>query len=207
MDERQATAWLSDARFSSFLTAAEGDHGRAVSLYEWHVDLSAALFASLRGVEVVVRNAVDGVLGSGQPQTPLHETWLLDLGVLQPGALKQVVIAVERLGRREATRDEVVAMLPFGFWAAIFGRRYDRLWQTRLHRAFPHGVASRVQVAHAIGRIHRLRNRIAHHDSLLGFDVDGVVRDVATVAGWVDPAAAAWLRRVGRVEVVLARRP
>jgi hypothetical protein len=208
MDERQVSAWISDDRFASFLAVAGGDFERAEATYRWHVELSASVFALVHGLEVLVRNTVDGLLGAGQPQAPVGETWLFDFDLLQPWAIKQSVVAVERFGKDVAvTRSRVVAGLSFGFWAALFGRRYEDLWRSCLHRAFPHAVGGREGVGERMRRIHRLRNRIAHHDSLLGVDVEEVARDVAAVAGWVDPAAAAWLRRVGRVEAVLARRP
>jgi hypothetical protein len=54
MDAPQATAWISDARFHPFLAAARGDHARAVDLYDWHVQLSAACFATIHNFEVLV---------------------------------------------------------------------------------------------------------------------------------------------------------
>lgn len=207
MDPLQARTWLSEPRFGVFLIAADHDHERAVALHEWHADMSNALFAAIRMFEVLLRNSIDRALGAGQPQAPLHQTWLFDLGILQPIAVKQVVVAVERLGRREPTRSGVVAMLPFGFWASLFGRRYDVVWQTTLHRAFPHTDCSRVRCGAAMREIHLVRNRIAHHDSLLGQDVERVLEEMLAVARWIDPKAAAWLRRAARVEEVATRRP
>ncbi len=37
------------------------------------------------------------------------------------------------------------------------------------------------------------RNRVAHHDSLLGQDVAGRFHDMLAIAGWIDPAAEIWL--------------
>ncbi len=207
MDPLQASIWLSEPRFGAFLSSVAHDHERAVALYEWHADMSSALFAAIRVFEVLLRNAIDRILGAGQPQAPLHQTWLFDLAVLQPIAVKQVVVAVERLGRREPTRSGVVAMLPFGFWASLFGRRYDPLWQTALHRSFPHTNGTREECGAAMREIHVVRNRIAHHDSLLDHDVGQVFTTMQSVAAWIDPVAARWLRRVARVEEVAARRP
>lgn len=177
-------------------------------LYQWHAELSATTFGMLHCFEVLFRNAIDRMLAEGQPQDPLHHTWLLHLGTLRPAAVKQVVVAVERCGMAgRPSRSEVVARLPFGFWAALFGRRYDRLWQTRLHRVFPHGDGRREEVGECIARIHELRNRIAHHDSLLDQDVAARVREMLALAGWIDPAAPAWLRRAADVEAVVTRRP
>lgn len=56
-------------------------------------------------------------------------------------------------------------------------------------------------------RIHRLRNRVAHHDCLLDQDVAVTVAEMLTLAEWIDSAAAAWLRDAADAEAVLARRP
>ncbi len=47
--------------------------------------------------EVLLRNAIDSVLGDGQPQAPIKDTWLMDFDVLQPDGVKQVIVSVERL--------------------------------------------------------------------------------------------------------------
>lgn len=208
MDERQAISWLSEQRFTPFLAAVDHDHNRAVALYQWHLELSGATFSMIHWVEVIVRNAVDACLGAGQPQAPLSRTWLLDFEVLRPWAVKQVVGAVERIGGEgPIVRARAVAGLSFGFWVALFGRRYDGLWRERLHQAFPHGRPAREEVSASMRRIHQLRNRIAHHDCLLDQDVAGVVGEMLALAEWVDPAAAGWLRRAADAEGVLARRP
>lgn len=80
--------------------------------------------------------------------------------------------------------DDVVAQLSFGSWSRLVtapqGPRRTNvnanqilLWEQALHRAFP-GVApgepGRIWVGGQLEGIRRLRNRIAHHDNLLGVD-------------------------------------
>ncbi|HEX5851583.1 MAG TPA: hypothetical protein VFY36_00685, partial [Solirubrobacteraceae bacterium] len=97
MDMRQANTWLSAARFEPFLTEAGDDHARAVKLYDWHAEVAAACFGTVHHFEVLVRNAIDSILGDGQPQDPIKDTWLMDFDILQPDGIKQVIVAVERL--------------------------------------------------------------------------------------------------------------
>jgi hypothetical protein len=133
MDPKQVDAWLSTARFEPFLTAAGSNHMRAVELYDWHAETAAAGFEMLHHFEVVLRNAIDGVLGEGQPQDPIKDTWLMDFDTLQPDGVKQVILAVERLDRGKGiTRSRVVASVSFGFWAGLFSNRYEELWRHRL---------------------------------------------------------------------------
>lgn len=86
MDPKQVETWLSAARFKPFLTAAGGNHVRAIELYNWHAETSAASFGMLHHFEIIVRNTIDGVLGESQPQDPIKDTWLMDFDTFSPTA-------------------------------------------------------------------------------------------------------------------------
>jgi hypothetical protein len=153
---------------SLILDEAEGDHRRAVAIYEWHVRLSAACFATINVFEVLLRNAVDRQLGMDQPQMPIRETWLMDFNTLQPNGVKAVIVAVERLEKgKEITRSRVVAGVSFGFWAGLFSKTYEELWRHRLRLAFPNGAIMRKDLTQPMRPLQAFRNRVAHHDCLL----------------------------------------
>lgn len=196
MNEQQALIWLSEQRYERFLVNADGDHDAAIALYEWHAQLSSACFKLIHHFEVLVRNAVDGVLGVDQPQVPIHDTWLLDFGVLHPNGVKRVIAAIERLEKgKDLTRGRVVAALPFAFWASLFSRHYEELWRHHLRLVFPAGHSlMRKDLSARMKLLQRFRNRVAHHDSLLSQDVSSRLEDMLTIAGWIDPAARIWLR-------------
>lgn len=208
MDGQQAHAWISAARFEPFLVAAGGDHTRAVALYDWHAEIAAACFGMVHHFEVLLRNAIDGVLGDGQPQDPIRETWLMDFGILQPDGVKQVIVAVERLEKgKTVTRGRVIAGVSFGFWAGLFSNRYEEQWRHHIRQAFPNGSVVRKDLTERMRRLQRFRNRIAHHDCLLRQDIGDRADDMLLIAGWIDPAAAAWLRERSRVHALLATTP
>lgn len=195
MNQPQARHWLSVPRYEQLLARTDGDHRSAVALYEWHAELSAASFRLIHHFEILLRNAVDGVLGQVQPEAPITETWLLDFDILRPEGVKRVITAIERLERdKTITRGRVIAGLSFAFWAGLFGRPYEELWRHHLRLAFP---ARRLLVRTAISRrmkeLQRFRNRVAHHDSLLSQDVPSRLEDMFVIAGWIDPAARVWL--------------
>lgn len=158
--------------------------------------------------EVLLRNAIDGVLGDGQPQDPIRDTWLMDFGILQPDGVKQVIVAVERLEKGKAvTRGRVIAGVSFGFWAGLFSNRYEEQRRHHIRRAFPHGSVVRKDLTERMRRLQRFRNRIAHHDCLLRQDIGQRVDDMLLIAGWIDPDAASWLRERSRVSTLLATKP
>jgi hypothetical protein len=208
MDPQQTSAWLSAARFEPFLAAAERDHARALALYDWHAETAAACFGMIHHFEVLTRNAIDGVLGEGQPQEPLKDTWLVDFDILQPDGVKQVIVAVERLEKGKGiTRSRVVAGVSFGFWAGLFSKRYEELWRHRLRHAFPYGSVMRKDLTEPMRLIQRFRNRVAHHDCLLTQDIEKRADDMLEIAGWIDPAAQDWLKSHSQVHSLLAQRP
>jgi hypothetical protein len=210
MNERQASAWISDARLSPFLAEAGGDRERAVVLYEWHARLGSACFATLQHFEVLLRNAIDAELGRDQPQAPIEQTWLLDFGVLRAKGVKQVIVAVERLEQgKDITRARIVAGVSFGFWAGLFENSnwYEELWRQRLRRAFPHGAVTRKDLTQPLRLLQRFRNRLAHHDCLLSQAVDDRVADMLRIARLIDPDAATWIATQSDVSAVLATKP
>lgn len=208
MEPNQAHAWLSSARFQPFVDEADGDHERALALYDWHAELTSACFGMIHHFEVLVRNAIDAVLGDGQPQAPLRDTWLMDFRVLQPDGVKQVIVAVERLDRGKAvTRGRVVAGVSFGFWAGLFSKTYEELWRHQLRHAFPHGSVVRRDLTQRMRLLQRFRNRIAHHDCLLKQDIAARSHDMLLITGWIDPDAERWLAQRTRVPTLLDARP
>lgn len=126
-------------------------------------------------------------------------SWLVEPAVLMPGELRAVDDAIARLRRldRAVTRARVVAGLPLSFWTRLVGIRYDELWKTSLHRAFPHGSRTRRDVAGQLNRISQLRNDIAHHQPIVGIPVADRHQDMLALAAAVDPAAAALPRPRG----------
>lgn len=54
--------WLSAPRFVVYVAAADGDSERALALYEWNAQISAALLRDLAHLEVGLRNAYDRAL-------------------------------------------------------------------------------------------------------------------------------------------------
>lgn len=208
MDEQQASAWISDARLGPFVAEAQGDRALAIELYEWHAQLSATCFATVQHFEVLLRNAIDGELGRDQPQNPIRETWLMDFGVLSPNGIKQVIVAVERLEKgKDITRSRVVAGVSFGFWAGLFAKEYEELWRQRLRDAFPHGAVTRKDLTEPLRLIQRMRNRLAHHDSLLTQAVERRVTDMLRIAALIDPEAAVWIEAQSGIATVMAVKP
>jgi hypothetical protein len=129
MKPTQATSWITEARFEPYLAEADGNHERAVALYVWNARVSAAMFETLHHVEVALRNVIDAQFDLVVASAPVSSTWLCDPTILNEASRTRVEETAARI-RREghlATRARVVAGLAFGFWRALFDKRYDRI--------------------------------------------------------------------------------
>ena len=205
----QATSWLTDARFAPYLNAAGGDHETAVALYVWNARISAAMFETLHHVEVLLRNAIDAQFTPVDERARVRDTWLEDASLLSEESRSRVAETVARIARdgKTPTRGRVVAGLSFGFWRALFDRRYDRLWVSHLHRAFPNGSGDRGQIAALMSNLVPFRNRIAHHETILLRPIQNHYEELLALSALIDPNAREWIHGVSRVEKLLAERP
>jgi hypothetical protein len=209
MNSSQATAWLTDARFAPYLSEANDDRARAAALYVWNARVSAACFETLHHVEVLLRNTIDAqfkpVITTIQPS----DTWLEDPGILNVDSRKRVWETIQRIDKegKVPTRGRVVAGLSFGFWRALFDRKYQQLWVAYLYRAFPHGSGERAEVARLMSKLVPFRNRLAHHETIIRRPVRNHYDEMLRLAGLIDPDARAWIESVTRVPETLKQRP
>ena len=173
-------AWLSPPRFSVYLSAAGGDRGLALARYEWNAGVSAAFLRDLAHLEVALRNAYDAAIVANTSARLQH--WTTDPYRLFPvrwrAARDGTRIDANRSPREQLERaareagpgappGKVVAELMFGFWRYLSTTAHHHpLWIPYLHTAFAPGTSRRA-VDQPVGRLHQLRNRIAHHEPLL----------------------------------------
>lgn len=179
----------------------------AVRLYEWNADVSGAFMGVTHHVEVVLRNIIDRALTSAFPADP--DVWYLNPEVLSPQGLEKVREAIQRIRGegKPATHGRVVAALNYGFWDALFAKRYNELWQTCLRDAFPRGPRRRRDVAAVTGQIRNFRNRLAHHERIIHQDLAEHHADLLRIPAWVDPQVRNWVARQSRVPDLLVARP
>lgn len=209
----QAADWISESRFRAYLQARDGDHERAVALYNWNAAVSAAFLEVIYHLEVLLRNAIDRQFPPTAPSAslsiPVPDVWLCDPATLTDEGRERVNDAIKRLQRegRRPTRSRVVSSLTFGFWQALFSGLYEDLWRARLSLAFPNGNGKRRQIANLAGPILHFRNRVAHHESIFSSDLTGQHRRILRLAGIIDREAEAYIADLSRVEHLLTEKP
>lgn len=194
---------LSLERFGRYLAWAGGDRTRAVELYTLNSLISESLYIPLQMLEVTLRNRIHAVMTEAR-----HEAWFKDDGFLlgdrQPEQLAKAIEDIKRDGR-EATPGRIVAEVTFSFWTAMLGNQYDQLWQTTLNRVGkkPNGKGlRRKDLSAPLTPIRILRNRIAHHEPIISWDLAKHHAKIIEIIEVASPAAAAWCKAHDRFEKV-----
>lgn len=228
--QRPIEALAGSVRLAPYLKEADGDYAKATDLYLWAGDLAGALHSMIAFVEVAVRNALDDQLAKWNwAQVGQHgREWALRdrtapmlYELMGPKRLKFARESAEKEAHRRpkghprrgapVTNDDVVAQLMFGAWVntvvPISGPsvRQEQLWREGLSSAFVGAVSGdegRIKVGGQLERIRKLRNRVAHHDSLLGVQIDYRLNDMLAVLRVIDPRLPALAMARSRVRAV-----
>ncbi|RMC62511.1 Abi family protein [Sinorhizobium meliloti] len=192
---------LSADRFGTYLRWAGGDRNKAIALYTLNALLSESLHLPLHMLEVALRNRIHQVMSRAHGETwfdmPEHQ--------LNPTQADMIAKARKDLGEQGKgdTPARIIAALTFGFWTAMLGKEYENLWQTTLKdigkREDGKGLR-RKDFTRSLSSIRTLRNRLAHHETVLYWDLRKHYANILQMTGWLSPVAADWCRAYCRFE-------
>jgi hypothetical protein len=198
---------ISPDRLKSYLVRARGDLWIALQLYRRNADLSEALYGVVQGCEVFLRNATHEKLAK-----TLTEKWWnhTSLRERERADIDDAIASIQTRAA-EVTTGRVVAELNLGFWTNLYSNFYERdLWVPHLRHLFPMSM-QRKRLHERMENIKLLRNRIAHHESLLRRDVRQDYADLLETVGWISPTLRSWIEDTNcfeeRVAKKLAKRP
>ncbi len=194
---------LSLERFARYRKWAGGDAERALELYALNTQLSEALYTPMQMLEVALRNRIHSVMTGAK-----HDRWFEDDGFpvvqIQRDQLVKAVADI-RAKNKEPTPGRIVAALTFSFWTSMLSPVYENLWQTTLHhiacREDGKGLR-RKDFSRPLNEIRVLRNRIAHHEPILHWDLPKHHANIMQLTRWLSPAAADWCALYNRFNVV-----
>ena len=200
---------LSRERLGTYLAATGGDREKAIRLYIWNTDVSAAFYGPLQGLEVALRNAMHHRL-AGRYGPIWYDN---PAAGLDGGALDRLESA--KSGLKQGNPPQLVAALSFGFWVSLLGSggRIDArrranyemtLWRPTLRGVFAHRrLLTRRQAHRPLDDLRLLRNRIAHHEPIFRQNLALHHERLLDVAGWISPATRAWIEHHSRVPAII----
>ena len=199
---------VSAARLQRYVEIATGDVAQALRLYMWNTALSEALYGPLQGLEITLRNKVhEGLAGI------FGAHWYDDQRLqLRHAQQQQITNAKQTLGfqGKRIEPERVLAELNFGFWVGLFGSKYETpLWRSHLRPLLVNAPSPflRKDIHDALFEIRLLRNRIAHHESILQRRLPEEHGLILTVIQWFCADTAAWVAHHSRFSTVYAARP
>ncbi|WP_323131107.1 Abi family protein [Sinorhizobium medicae] len=199
---------LSLERFGRYLDWANGDRSRAIELYTLNTLISESLYTPLQMLEVALRNRIHAVMTEA-----VNESWFHEPGIAaRRMAAEQLAKAIQDIeeAKKEPTPGRVVAALTFSFWTAMFGKDYETLWQTTLHKIGrkPDGKGlRRKDFSGPLAQIRSLRNRIAHHEPVIMWNLPKRHDSMMEMTGWLSPPAAEWCQTHCRFQQVYPAEP
>lgn len=197
-------------RLQPYLDLADGDRVYALRLYEWNTKISEALYSILQGFEVTLRNSMHEVLSIafGRPD------WY-DAAPLRPMEQQRVEEARRRIidDGRLVTPGRMIAELMFGFWTSLLGTDYAQmLWDKHLYKTFREARVGRKAVARRLKKVRFLRNRVAHHESVIGKkgqerDLRQDTREILEATSWICRTTAHWMACNSSFDANYSQRP
>ena len=198
---RGLCAAISKERFATYLKLAKGDRRRALQIYAYNAALGSTFHGPLQALEVTLRNAVHDAMSAAS-----GVRWFESPQLDRPQR-DAVTKAKHKLGRGTGAQDpgRIVAELSFGFWVALFAKRYEAaLWRNTLYPSF-NPAPSRRHLHNRLNSLLTLRNRVAHHEPIVRRKLQDDHDAILWVLEMLSPEMAAWVTHHSRIPQVLAQ--
>jgi hypothetical protein len=203
--------WFSPERLAPYQHVCGGRSERAAELYGWNAEIAAALWHTLGHLEILVRQTMHAHLLAWSYAQHRDDRWYLALDRhLTDRARLDVNTARQRatVHSKGESPGRVVAELSFGFWRYLLSSHYERtLWVPCLRGAFPQLPGVRKHLERPVAELHRLRNRIAHHEPVHSLPIADLREKALMVAGWISADARTWIANGDATPTLLNRRP
>jgi Abi-like protein len=181
---------ISKERLEPYLHLANDDRQFAIRIYEWNTSLSESFYGILQGFEVALRNSFHQVLSNAFARGDWYDAILLkDIEAQNLQAAKGRLLKDGKV----LSPAGMVAELYFGFWVSLTGPHYGQtLWDAHLYRAFRQPM-KRDKVCKSLSTIRKLRNRVAHHEIIVGRNLNEDYSLIITTTNWICPDTAKWI--------------
>ncbi len=202
---------ISPNRWQTYLKAAGYKQELALRLYLWNAAIGQSFHFPLQVAEIALRNVSNNVLCDR-----FGVDWPRDQGfraALGPRHSSDIEKAITRLANKYGSQpitDQIVASLTLGFWAALVHSRYHTaIWAGYESDALPNlaPLEGMADVSVAVSEIQTLRNRIFHHEPLIGRNLSGDYGHILKLLGWICGQTKVWMRTHSSVPVVIRMRP
>lgn len=182
---------LSKERLTKYAQLTPKDLKKQTDLYIWNTKLAESLYTPLQGLEIITRNYFDIKLREK------FDKWWSNIDFVHPQTrvLSNTLVMLKEKNKF-LTSHNLVAELSFGFWTGLLNPKYENnLWRPCLYYSFMNKPKPflRKYVHHEYHLIKLLRNRIAHHESILRPDLPNHYFRILKMINWFCKDTAYWI--------------
>jgi len=216
---------LAREKFAPYRRVFGGDTKQGTQLFLLDGALAGAFHELLRILEITMRESMHRELTN----TYGHQ-WMFTKEIMDNHGQATIAKAIGRAGPK-AKPGKIIAEISMSGWVAMLQQgglltdtthRFidysQTLWAPALCKAFANGAPEQAEVAKIGQRLRHLRNRVAHHESLVfgitqtGMQIkdlkvkqrpESAYRDICLFAGFMNTDLAAWLSGCKDVELIL----
>lgn len=197
--------YISGERLTAYYRLSRGDQWVALKLYEKNAELSGALYGVIQGLEITVRNSIHNLMSDRLACGKWYDRF--QFANSEPTEIDRAKDSL--LGKGQPTTPgRVVSELTFGSWVKLTGRIYeDTLWLPYLYRIFPIRV-NRAVAHERLVVLKNLRNRIAHHERIIGRTrpLPKELGQTIEAIRWINPIVADWVEHQNNFKELYAKK-
>ena len=195
---------ISAERLQPYQFLANGDQRLAIKLYEWNTAISESFYSVLQALEISLRNSIHESLRTAYRRPDWYHA--APLRREQAETIQAVEARLLR-SNKTITAGRVIAEIHLGFWVSLLGPAYAQLfWDKHLHKAMSVRLGRKAVYARLQG-IRKLRNRVAHYESILGRNLKDDYSQILETIHWICPTTALWVRTTSNFHQRYASRP
>ncbi|HEV7264496.1 MAG TPA: hypothetical protein VGN83_06200 [Falsiroseomonas sp.] len=218
---------LSRERLTKYIARTGGSVPQALDLYLWNREIGMALNVVLAEFEVCLRNSVSMALSDKATADRHGPDWHTHRRLKHNNRdiTREFEDTYERARQNRngfaPALPDFIAASHFNLWRELCKPAYGGVfWAKRVRLSFPHVTlpgderSILTEVHRRVDLLLKLRNRIAHHEPLLGpiYDKPGEKlrlrhREMIGLLEWMDPNFAHWVASRDRFEAVMAACP
>ena len=210
LDIHCLTGLIPPARAAAFIRAAGGDPVKALKLHDWNEAAGAAFYAPLQKVELGLKVKVASAMAATYgPAWFVHPAFV---EIDDWSVHNEIATTTRRLmaAGLPVDGDGMMEKASFGLWAGLLRGAFNPpVWMNQLRPTFPALPTDRKRhdLATLASRAVSLRNRIDHHEALIGLDLSLRHADTMQLLKWIDPALQARARGACTILQLLRAKP
>jgi hypothetical protein len=197
---------ISRARLESYRNSNSETYSELIAKHFLNIALSEALYPVLHNFEIAMRNSFYQAVAKISKADWLRN---VDLNILCP--LEAQIVNNKKIDLQKKIRfpsnGDLIANLGLGFWTSLTYSRYEnekklypRLFNDREFFPYiPKQNRKRRTLSERFSSIHKLRNQISHHESILKRPhLQSEYDDILEAINWINPLLCKTSRTISR---------